>query len=314
MNFTNNLEGMESNFEIKLEEIRKLYNCWIHRTMSVYGKVVIIKTLALPKLNHLATVLPNLDKNQLKKLENITIQFLWGNKPDRVSRVHSKLSEKAGGLGVLDVASFWLSLKFSWLRRATITDAFWPNILVKEVNKVINDSVSLTDIIQFGPNFLVNIGKKLNNQFWKQIFSNVNPFMQGAILCYPENISVAPIWDNPLFTRNNKPLKRTQYPNISKKINMIADFYRPGTNNVFTKTELEERFDVVMSDDLYIELKYIFKNACRSLGLVDNFCHSTTLPSLANKVKKGCNIYYKFIRKNINMRNHFSRKGRSLAY
>ena len=28
MNFTNNLEGMESNFEIKLEEIRKLYNCW----------------------------------------------------------------------------------------------------------------------------------------------------------------------------------------------------------------------------------------------------------------------------------------------
>ena len=128
--------------------------------MSAYGKVVIIKTLALPKLNHLATVLPNLDKNQLKKLENITIQFLWGNKPDRVSRVHSKLSEKAGGLGVLDVASFWLSLKFSWLRRATITDAFWPNILVKEVNKVINDSVSLTDIIQFGPNFLVNIGKK----------------------------------------------------------------------------------------------------------------------------------------------------------
>ena len=40
---------------------------------------------------------------------------------------------------------------------------------------------------------------------------------------------------------------------------MIADFYRPGTNNLFTKTELEERFNVVMSDNLYIELKLYLK-------------------------------------------------------
>ena len=49
---------------------------------------------------------------------------------------------------------------------------------------------------------------------------------------------------------------------------MIADFYRPGTNNLFTKTELEERFNVVMSDNLYIELKYISlaskKETCQS--------------------------------------------------
>ena len=53
IDFTNNLEGMESNFKSKLEVIRKLFNLWINRTLTVYGKIVVIKTLALPKLSHL---------------------------------------------------------------------------------------------------------------------------------------------------------------------------------------------------------------------------------------------------------------------
>ena len=204
---------MDDNFDAKVEEIRKTSNCWIHRTLTIYGKIVIIKTLALSKLSHLATVLPSLNKNQIKKLETLIFQFLWGNKPDKVSREHTKLTEKAGGLGFPDVSSFWLSLKFSWFRRAINTNAFWPNILVNDVNKILNTTVPLTDILQFGPNFLALIGKKIKNTFWKQIFSNVTPFMQGAIFCHPENISIAPIWDNPLFTRNNKLLKSTEYPN-----------------------------------------------------------------------------------------------------
>ena len=307
INFTNNLEGMEDNFDAKVEEIRKTFNCWIHRTLTIYGKTVIIKTLALSKLSHLATVLPSLNKNQIKKLETLIFQFLWGNKPDKVSREHTKLTEKAGGLGVPDVSSFWLSLKFSWFRRAINTNAFWPNILVNDVNKILNTTVPLTDILQFGPNFLALIGKKIKNTFWKQIFSNVTPFMQGAIFCHPENISIAPIWDNPLFTRNNKLLKSTEYPNLCKKIKTASDFCRPHTGIFFSKLELEDRFDINLSEENYIELKYIIRVACRKLGLVDNFSVSTTHPhqplliKIATMVKKGCNVYYKFLRKHVNL-------------
>ena len=85
--------------------------------MTVYGKITVIKTLALSKLSHLALVLPNLDRKQIKEIESIFFKFLWGNKPDKVSRDHCKLSEKAGGLGFIDVKQFWYSLKFSWFRR-----------------------------------------------------------------------------------------------------------------------------------------------------------------------------------------------------
>ena len=107
VDFDSSLTGMECNFDSKIEEIKKVFNCWINRTLSIYGKIVIIKTLGLSKLSHLALVLPNLNKNQLKHIENIIFQFLWDNKPDKVSREHAKLTEQAGGLGVIDIKSFW---------------------------------------------------------------------------------------------------------------------------------------------------------------------------------------------------------------
>ena len=78
INFSNDLSDMDSNFETKVEEIKKVFNCWVNRILSIYGKIVIIKTLALSKLSHLASVLPDLNQTKLKKLENVTnpISFL----------------------------------------------------------------------------------------------------------------------------------------------------------------------------------------------------------------------------------------------
>ena len=126
IDFDNNLENMESNYDSKLKAIKGVLNCWINRTLSIYGKAVVIKTLAMPKLTHLALVLPNLDAKRLKDIENIIFSFLWNNKPDKVCRDDAKLSEKAGGLGIIDIRIFWKSLKFSWLRRLCNTTAFWP--------------------------------------------------------------------------------------------------------------------------------------------------------------------------------------------
>jgi hypothetical protein len=78
IDFHSSLDGMECNFDSKIEEIEKLLNCWIHRTLTVYGKITVIKSLALSKLSHLALVLPNLDKKQLKIIENMFFKFLWG--------------------------------------------------------------------------------------------------------------------------------------------------------------------------------------------------------------------------------------------
>ena len=106
IDFDNKLECMDANFDAKINEIEKLFNCWMYRNLSIYGKTVIIKSLALSKLSHLALVLPRLDKKKVKRLECLIYSFLWGNKVEKVCRADTKLSEKAGGLGLVDVVTF----------------------------------------------------------------------------------------------------------------------------------------------------------------------------------------------------------------
>ena len=57
--------------------------------------------------NCVALVLPNLDNKKIKYLENLIFNFLWENKPDKVCREDAKRCEKAGGLGIIDLISFW---------------------------------------------------------------------------------------------------------------------------------------------------------------------------------------------------------------
>ena len=135
VDFDNDLDNMKVNFDNKIQEIKKLLNVWIYRTMSVYGKIVVIKTLGLSKLSHLAIVLPSLNKKDLKSLESLFFDFIWGKKVPKVSKEHVKLPEKKGGLGLPDVEKFWKSLKFSWLRRLSSTEAFWPKILLKTMEE-----------------------------------------------------------------------------------------------------------------------------------------------------------------------------------
>ena len=97
---------------------------WFYRFLTPYGKVVIIKTLALSKLSDAALVVPNPSKQMLKQIE-----CLFFYKSEKVSREHSKLPEKYGGLNVPDIESFWLYFKFSLLRRRLNTSAFWQILL-----------------------------------------------------------------------------------------------------------------------------------------------------------------------------------------
>ena len=64
---------------------------------------------------------------------------------------------------------------------------------------------------------------------------------------------------------------------------------------------------VAISQESYIEVKYIFYVACRKLGLNHICLNPTFRPSqplliqIANVTKKGCNAYYRFLRKKINL-------------
>ena len=50
------------------KKVLAIPDSWRNRYVSVYGKVCVVKALMLPKLTHIATVLPTMKKNKLNKL------------------------------------------------------------------------------------------------------------------------------------------------------------------------------------------------------------------------------------------------------
>ncbi len=67
--FSIDLGKMEAiNFNCKLAEIENLLNMYQRRKISIIGKVAIIKSLAIPKLIHLFTVLPTPSKKNNRKI------------------------------------------------------------------------------------------------------------------------------------------------------------------------------------------------------------------------------------------------------
>ena len=106
INFDNKLVNMQSNFNDKLDKVEKLLCNWSYRYLTPFGKVTIVKSLGLSKISHIALVIPNPNKNMLKRLNTLFFQFIWDKRSEKVNREDSKLPIQKGGLGMPDILKF----------------------------------------------------------------------------------------------------------------------------------------------------------------------------------------------------------------
>ena len=102
-------ESTKLNWEIKMEKVENVLKSWKSRDLTIFGKITIIKTLALSQLNYIAqnTCIP---VDIINRLNKILFKFIWG-KRDRVSRklLYKQISE--GGSNMVNVEIAFASLK-----------------------------------------------------------------------------------------------------------------------------------------------------------------------------------------------------------
>ena len=87
-------------------------------TMSTRPKLVVIKSLVIPKLNHLFIGLPNPSVDFIKSLQNMCFNFLWKNGPDKIRRQVVMQGYEKEGLRMEDINQFINAFKISWIRRS----------------------------------------------------------------------------------------------------------------------------------------------------------------------------------------------------
>jgi hypothetical protein len=68
------------NYDEKKVKIKNIIQSWSKRSLTLFGKVTIIKSLIVPQLTYLLSVLPNPGQNYLKDIDSLIFNFLWDNK------------------------------------------------------------------------------------------------------------------------------------------------------------------------------------------------------------------------------------------
>ena len=85
----------------------------------------------------------------------------------KVAKNDSMIPQRLGGMGMLNLKTFWQSLHLTWLRKLISSKATWVKILEINLNKL---RYQMNDILYASSNQLRLIGNNLQNTHWKEIF------------------------------------------------------------------------------------------------------------------------------------------------
>ena len=115
--FSKNEEEIQNlNLTDRTKRIESLINMWKPRKLSLKGKIVIIKTLLLPQIQFLFSMI-QIPDNILKKIDSLLFDYLWEDKPAKVKRTTIISKVEQGGLGMIDVYEVHNAAKTGWIKR-----------------------------------------------------------------------------------------------------------------------------------------------------------------------------------------------------
>ena len=107
----------ELKFPPRLKKMEQTLNCWRQRGMSLLGKITVIKSLMLPQLLYLFSVLCiDIPKTFSKKLNKLLFRFIWSNGNDRVKRSILCNQYEEGGLKMVDQFFYTKAQRMVWVK------------------------------------------------------------------------------------------------------------------------------------------------------------------------------------------------------
>ncbi len=124
------------NWVKRIGNLEQLLNIWKQRHLTLFGKVQIIKSLALSKLTYVASCCTMPNDETIKYINNIFYKFIWG-KVERIKRKSIINKTTLGGLGMIDIKAYFLAVKAAWVPRLLKgRGENWTEIPLKFINRL----------------------------------------------------------------------------------------------------------------------------------------------------------------------------------
>ena len=246
---------------------------WNQRYLTPIGKVAVIKTLALSKLNHLFLALPNSKKELLKKIENMFYKIIWNGKPDKIRRQFLANLYLEGGLNMIDITHFISALKITWVRRLYVNaETPWAS-LAKHYLGMINKMVLL------GSNYAESLVKQSNNKFWADVGDSLSNLSKNIQIKNSTDAMSEPMWHNPKIS------KAALYFPIWSGIISVADMFTEN-RELLSQKDLEQSYSIKTNYLEYHRVKSCMKVYLSKLKLD---LTDQQKPVYPNQIKVLCN-------------------------
>lgn len=194
-----------------------LRSVWSRRDLSIYGRINIVKTLALSKLVFISSVMET-PKNFATEVNKIVFDFIWKQKPAKIKKTTLIKKKSDGGLGMKDFVLFDKALKLTWVKRlCSDSDAPW-----KYIPKSSLSTVGGTELFQCNYDYnLLDLNDHLP-EFYKQIIHHWQKIVSTTPHSKTEILSQT-IWNNKFITIDKKMVYLPHWQQAG--INQISDLY-----------------------------------------------------------------------------------------
>ena len=214
--FSTNIKNIvKLNYENKTEEIIKILNTWSKRSLTPFGKITVIKMLALSKLTYVFMNLPDPERKFLKELETLFLKFLWNGKVNRICKNYCFLRKLDGGIDMVNIFDYVSYLKISMFKKLLCNSEI--KILLYTMHPCIEN------IEHFGYDYIDKMKMEILNDFWKDVIMHVKTLL---IKKKPDNFQdflCEHIFYNPNIQVDNKNLfLRVWYQNGITKIHHLV--------------------------------------------------------------------------------------------
>ena len=223
----------EINYNEKVKEIRKEIKQWSKRILTPLGRITIIKTLLIAKLNHLFIALPNPGNETILNLNRMFFQFIWQSPTDRIKREVLCQDYYNGGLKMVQLKNYINALKIAWIRRLISTNSKYKSLF-----ETIHTSIN--DLMNRGAAYIDEIQSRCTNKFWWDVLEAWKNFISQLVPKSASDIMGICIWNNRNIKINNSPVFYRRWYN--KNIHFIRDLI--GENGLLlTYEQFQEKYN-----------------------------------------------------------------------
>ena len=177
-----------NNIEDKIDSMRKIIQLWMFRNITPMGRVCIAKSLILSKITHVLQALPTPPNTYYKKIEKMINDFIWKKKRHEISKQTLYFNYQKGGLNMIDIAEFDLSLKLTWVRKTIQSDHEWSHFALE--NKI-------DKLVWTGENYHHQTYLATSNPFWRSVIYSYKKWYIALKEITTIEIGEEPLWGNP---------------------------------------------------------------------------------------------------------------------